>query len=136
MKRDAHDFNHYKEAVIGAAVDIASIDDRVVGVEDLNGQQLGGYTKYIMPEEAEAVAERWKSFGWSTEIVDGHDIEALKEAIDRAKSVEGMPHMIVMKTQTSHGYIPGEGIKANHSMPIKKEDAEAAIKALKEREGR
>ena len=68
--------------------------------------------------------------------MDGHDIEALKEAIDRAKSVEGMPHMIVMKTQKSHGYIPGEGIKANHSMPIKKEDAEAAIKALKEREGR
>ena len=110
--------------------------DKVIAFEDLNGQQLDGYTKDIIPEEAEAVAERWKSFGWSTEIVDGHDIEALKEAIDRAKSVEGMPHMIVMKTQKSHGYIPGEGIKANHSMPIKKEDAEAAIKALKEREGR
>ena len=53
-----------------------------------------------------------------------------------AKSVKGMPHMIVMKTQKSRGYIPGEGIKANHSMPIKKEDATAAIEALKEREGR
>ena len=44
--------------------------------------------------------------------------------------------MIVMKTKKSYGYIPGEGIKANHSMPIKKEDAEKAISALKEREGR
>ena len=68
--------------------------------------------------------------------MDGHDIEALKDAIDRAKGVKGMPHMIVMKTQKSRGYIPGEGIKANHSMPIKKEDATAAIEALKEREGR
>ena len=110
--------------------------DKVIAFEDLNGQQLDGYTKDIIPEEAEAVALRWKSFGWSTEVVDGHDIEALKDAIERAKSVENMPHMIVMKTQKSRGYIPGEGIKANHSMPIKKEDAEAAIKALKEREGR
>ena len=110
--------------------------DRLIAFEDLNGQQLDGYTKDIIPEEAEAVALRWKSFGWSTEVVDGHDIEALKDAIERAKSVENMPHMIIMKTQKSRGYIPGEGIKANHSMPIKKEDAEAAIKALKEREGR
>ena len=110
--------------------------DKVIAFEDLNGQQLDGYTKDIIPEEAEAVAERWKSFGWSTEIVDGHDVEALKDAIDRAKGVKGMPHMIVMKTQKSRGYIPGEGIKANHSMPIKKEDATAAIEALKEREGR
>ena len=110
--------------------------DRVIAFEDLNGQQLDGYTKDIIPEEAEAVAQRWRSFGWSAEVVDGHDIDALKKAIESAKSVKGLPHMIVMKTQKSHGYIPGEGIKSNHSMPIKKEDAEAAIKALKEREGR
>ena len=110
--------------------------DRVIAFEDLNGQQLDGYTKDIIPEEAEAVAQRWRSFGWSAEVVDGHDIDARKKAIERAKSDKGQPHMIVMKTQKSHGYIPGEGIKSNHSMPIKKEDAEAAIKALKEREGR
>ena len=110
--------------------------DRVIAFEDLNGQQLDGYTKDIIPEEAEAVCNRWKSFGWSSEVVDGHDIEALKDAIERAKNEKGKPHMIVMKTQKSHGYIPGEGIKSNHSMPIKKEDAEAAIEALKEREGR
>ena len=110
--------------------------DRLIAFEDLNGQQLDGYTKDIIPEEAEAVASRWTSFGWDTEIVDGHDVEALKNAIERAKRIKGKPHMIVMKTKKSYGYIPGEGIKANHSMPIKKEDAEKAISALKEREGR
>ena len=110
--------------------------DRLIAFEDLNGQQLDGYTKDIIPEEAEAVASRWTSFGWDTEIVDGHDVEALKNAIERAKEIKGKPHMIVMKTKKSYGYIPGEGIKANHSMPIKKEDAEKAISALKEREGR
>ena len=110
--------------------------DRLIAFEDLNGQQLDGYTKDIIPEEAEAVASRWTSFGWDAEIVDGHDVEALKNAIERAKGIKGKPHMIVMKTKKSYGYIPGEGIKANHSMPIKKEDAEKAISALKEREGR
>ena len=110
--------------------------DRLIAFEDLNGQQPDGYTKDIIPEEAEAVASRWTSFGWDTEIVDGHDVEALKNAIERAKGIKGKPHMIVMKTKKSYGYIPGEGIKANHSMPIKKEDAEKAISALKEREGR
>lgn len=33
MKRDAHDFSHYKEAVIGAAIDIAREDERVVFVD-------------------------------------------------------------------------------------------------------
>ena len=33
MKRDAHDFSHYKEAVIGAAIDIAKEDERVVFVD-------------------------------------------------------------------------------------------------------
>ena len=110
--------------------------DRLIAFEDLNGQQLDGYTKDIIPEEAEAVASRWTSFGWDTEVVDGHDVEALKNAIERATGIKGKPHMIVMKTKKSYGYIPGEGIKANHSMPIKKEDAEKAISALKEREGR
>ncbi len=33
MKRDAHDFNHYKEAVIGAVVDIAREDKRVCFID-------------------------------------------------------------------------------------------------------
>lgn len=33
MKRDAHDFSHYKEAVIGAAIDIAKEDKNVVFVD-------------------------------------------------------------------------------------------------------
>ncbi len=33
MKRDAHDFNHYKEAVIGAVVDIARGDEKVCFID-------------------------------------------------------------------------------------------------------
>ena len=110
--------------------------DRVIAFEDLNGQQLDGYTKDIIPEEAESVKKRWESFGWDTVTVDGHDIEALDEAVERAKKTPGKPHMIVMITQKSHGYVFGEGVKSNHSMPVKPEQAEEAVRVLKERRGK
>lgn len=109
--------------------------DNVIAFEDLNGQQLDGYTKDIIPEEAESVRKRWESFGWDTTVVDGHDLEALDNAIENAKKTEGKPHMIVMITQKSRGYVFGEGVKANHSMPVKPEQAEEAIKVLEERRG-
>lgn len=110
--------------------------DGVIAFEDLNGQQLDGYTKDIIPEEKESVKKRWESFGWDTVIVDGHDIEALHNAVERAKKTPGKPHMIVMITQKSRGYVFGEGVKANHSMPIKPEEAEEAVRVLEERRGK
>ena len=109
--------------------------DKVIAFEDLNGQQLDGYTKDIIPEEAESVRKRWESFGWDTTVVDGHDVEALDNAIENAKKTEGKPHMIVMITQKSRGYVFGEGVKANHSMPVKPEQAEEAIRVLEGRRG-
>ncbi len=109
--------------------------DKVIAFEDLNGQQLDGYTKDIIPEEAESVRKRWESFGWDTTVVDGHDVEALDNAIENAKKTKGKPHMIVMITQKSRGYVFGEGVKANHSMPVKPEQAEEAIRVLEERRG-
>jgi transketolase len=110
--------------------------DHVIAFEDLNGQQLDGWTKDIIPEEAESVKQRWESFGWDTTVVDGHDIEALDEAVGRAKKTPGKPHMIIALTQKSRGYVFGEGVKANHSMSVKPEQAEEAIRVLGERRGK
>ena len=102
---------------------------------DLNGQQLDGYTKDIIPSGN--VKERWESFGWDVHVCEnGNDIEAIADAVEKADEVSDKPHMIIMKTVKSYGYIPGEGVKANHSMPISKEQAEEAIEALRKREGR
>ena len=108
--------------------------DNLFAFLDLNGQQLDGYTKDIIPQIH--IPERWKSFGWDTREINGHDFSEIGEAIEAAKKTPGMPHMIIMNTIKSYGYIPGEGIKSNHSMPITPEGAEEAIRALKEREGR
>ena len=102
---------------------------------DLNGQQLDGYTKDIIPSGD--VKDRWESFGWDVQVCEnGNDIAQIAEAMEKAKAVADKPHMIILKTVKSYGYIPGEGVKANHSMPISKEQAEQAIEELRKREGR
>ena len=105
------------------------------GFLDLNGQQLDGYTKDIIPSMD--MKARWESFGWDVhEVENGHDFSCIADAVEKAKTVTDKPHMFIMHTIKSYGYIPGEGIKSNHSMPVTKEQAEAAIEELRKREGR
>lgn len=44
MKRDAHDFNHYREAVIGAVCDIARTDERVCFIDSDLSSCIGSTT--------------------------------------------------------------------------------------------
>lgn len=128
-----------QEGQIWEAAEFAGAEklEHFIGFLDLNGQQLDGYTKDIIPSTADMMKERWDSFGWEVYSINGHSFEEIDSAIKSAKASEsGKPKMIILNTIKSYGFIPGEGIKANHSMPITKEVAEEAIEALKKREGR
>lgn len=127
-----------QEGQIWEAAELAGAQkiDSFIAFEDLNKQQLDGYTSDIIPENTDDVIKRWESFGWDVYSVDGHDLEAIDEAVKKAKALKDKPHMIILNTQKSYGYIPGEGVKGNHSMPITKEGAEEAIEMLRKREGR
>ncbi len=106
--------------------------DNLILFLDLNKQQLDDYTDNIIPPQE--LGARWVSFGFNVISIDGHDMAAIHYAIESAKSKKGKPTMIILNTNKSQGYIPGEGIKGNHSMSITPEKAEEAIKALEERE--
>lgn len=106
--------------------------DNLIAFTDLNGQQLDDYTDNIIPMTD--ISKRYETFGWDAYDVDGHDFEQIEAAVEKAKKVAGKPHMIVLHTHKAQGWIPGEGIRANHSMPITKEAAEENIQKLIERE--
>lgn len=127
-----------QEGQVWEAAELAGAQklDKFIVFIDVNKQQLDGYTKSIIPEELGDQIERWRSFGFDTECVNGHDISEIKRAVEDTKKREGKPHAIVLDTIKSWGYAPGEGKENNHSMPVSKEDAARAIAALKEREGR
>lgn len=104
--------------------------NNLIAFVDDNGMQIDGDTNSII--SVAPLAEKWAAFGWNVQTVDGHDIEAIHNAIQQAKKVQDKPSMIVLKTVKGKGvpFIEAMGA-ANHSMPLSNEDRLKALEALK-----
>jgi len=75
--------------------------DNLVMVVDHNDMQADGRTADIMT--VEPVHERLAAFGWWVERLDGHDVEGLLAALDRAVDIRDRPAALVCDT------LPGKG---------------------------
>lgn len=78
----------------------AKLDNLIVFV-DRNGLQSGGSVANI--QNLDDLAEKFRSFGWDTQTIDGHDIEAIRQAIAVAKSRRGTPSVILANTTKGKG---------------------------------
>lgn len=97
---------------------------------DLNHMQIDGTIEEVV--DCGNFEERFKSFGFDTYSIDGHDLYEIKETIIKAKSVQDKPHMIILNTIKGKGvsFVEQLGVK-NHSIPISKEDLAKALEELK-----
>jgi transketolase len=64
------------------------------------------------------------------QVIDGHDVMAIREAILNAKAVQGKPSMIIMHTIKGKGASFCEGKVGSHNMPVTKDMAIEAMKGL------
>ncbi|HWQ78354.1 MAG TPA: transketolase [Anaerovoracaceae bacterium] len=104
--------------------------DHFIAFLDFNKLQIDGSIDEIM-SLGDPVA-KWRSFGFNTFRVDGHNVEEISKAITAAKKKNnGKPSMIVLDT------VKGKGVSfieaqctANHSMPISAEQVELALAEL------
>lgn len=83
--------------------------DNVVAIVDYNRIQLDGFVKDIM--EVEPLADKWRSFGWHTLEIDGHDIPKLQAAFAEAAATKGKPTALVAHT------IKGKGVSFMENNP-------------------
>lgn len=83
--------------------------DNVVCIVDYNGIQLDGFVKDIM--EVAPLAEKWRAFGWHTMEIDGHDISAIRKALEEAAATKGKPSCIVAHT------VKGKGVSFMENNP-------------------
>jgi len=105
--------------------------DHLIAFVDFNGQQLDGYTKDIM--DLGDIGAKFEAFGWHAQNVDGHNVDEIDEAIQKAKAAEGKPSVIVLHTCKGKGCTFAEGIVDNHHMAFTKEQGEqAALRAQEE----
>lgn len=100
----------------------------LIAIVDLNGQQALGYTKDVL--HLPRFAQRWRVFGWTVQVVDGHDESQLKQAFKKAQVNTATPQVIIAKT------IFGKGVQFMHNKikwhywTMSKEDYAQALKEL------
>ncbi|MCQ2602400.1 MAG: transketolase [Clostridia bacterium] len=93
--------------------------DNLIVFLDNNKMQLDGPTDSI--NSLKSAAAKWEAFGFFTQEIDGHNLEASADAIDAAKAQKGKPAMIVLNTVKGHGASFTEGVANCHSMSIPEE---------------
>lgn len=81
--------------------------DNLISIIDRNMLSMDGPTEEIMP--LEPLEDKWRSFGWAVETVDGHSVEKLLDAFKRVPFTKGKPTCIIAKTAKGKGIPYMEG---------------------------
>jgi transketolase len=73
----------------------------LIVIVDRNGIQIDGYTKDVMP--LEPLRDKFESFGFDVQEVDGHNMRMVNDAIGKAQAVYQKPSLIIAHTIASKG---------------------------------
>lgn len=93
---------------------------KLIVLYDDNGISIDGETDLSFSEN---VLQRYEAYGWHTQQIDGHDIQAVDEAITTAKSVQNQPSIIACKTIIGFGSPNKQGTEDCHGSPLGAEEA-------------
>jgi transketolase len=78
---------------------------------------------------SENVSERFRVAGWHVVEVDGHDLEAVSDALAQAKA-DPRPSMLACRTTIARGIARLQGQRGGHSGRLFDKDADAARNAM------
>jgi len=98
--------------------------DNLVTIIDRNGLSMDGPTEEIMP--LEPLEDKFRSFGWATKTVDGHDMRSLMEAFSQIPFEKGSPSAIIAKTVKGKGISFMEGKYNYHYAALSDDQYETA----------
>lgn len=95
------------EGSVWEAAHLAAVEqlDNLVAIIDHNGFRNDGPTSY----QPRQLCEMWRSFGWNSIEVDGHDVIAIEKAFKTAQDTTNKPTAIIAQT------IKGKGIEMMES---------------------
>ena len=102
--------------------------DNLVAILDNNKFQQTGACSEIL--DTGSLKDKWKSFGWETVEVDGHDIKSLLEVFSE-KNEKDKPKMIVAKTIKGKGFSFSENSNDWHHKILTKSQYDIALNELK-----
>ena len=119
------------EGSVWESADVGAMDglDNICAITDVNALGQSGPTMW--QHDMEALARRWRAFGWHAIVIDGHDLDAILDAYDQARATKGQPTMILARTIKGKGVSFVEGKEGWHGRAFKKgEELDAALAEL------
>lgn len=118
------------EGSVWEAVQIASYYklSNLVGIIDVN--RLGQSRPTMLEWDVAAYKRRLESFGWRSQVIDGHDFGEILNAFEKAESNTRGPQMIIAKTVKGKGVSLVENKEGWHGKALSQEDFEKAVKEL------
>src|SRR5258707_6727607 len=103
--------------------------DTLCGITDVNA--LGQSRPTMWQHDMGQFERRWTAFGWHAIVIDGHDMSAILDAFEEARTTKGRPTMILARTIKGKGVSFVEGKDGWHGKAFKKgEEMDAAIAEL------
>ncbi len=102
--------------------------DHLIMILDANKFQLDDSTKMIC--DMEPLVDKWRSFRWHVQRIDGHDFKQVYDAILKAQQVKDQPAVIIADTIKGKGVSFMENNNHFHGVAPTKEEVQKALKEL------
>ena len=103
--------------------------DNLIAFVDYNGYQIDGAVTDVM--NPTPIDEKFAAFGWHTVVIDGHDYNAIHDAVEQALTIKGRPCAVIMKTVKGKGISFMENNYKWHGVATNDEQKELALNELK-----
>ncbi|MDQ0467301.1 transketolase [Labrys wisconsinensis] len=100
---------------------------RLIAFWDNNSISIDGATSLAVSDNE---VERFRASGWHVQEIDGHDTDAIRDAITAARAVTDKPSMIACKTIIGFGFPTKAGTQKAHSDASGEEEIAGARKIL------
>ncbi len=101
--------------------------NNLIAIVDFNKVCQDSTTKEL--KDLEPLDEKWRTFGWDTHRIDGHDMEAIMNALKMPLHPD-KPRVLIADTIKGKGVSFMEGKPAWHGVAPSDEDLEKALKEL------
>ena len=104
--------------------------DNLVAIVDVN--RLGQSQATMYGHDVESYRQRFASFGWHTQVIDGHNVEETLAALDSAIAFQGQPSAIIARTLKGKGISFMEDKEGWHGKPVPAGELEKALQEIGE----
>lgn len=104
--------------------------DNLTVIVDKNRLQNDTFVEDVMP--VDPLPDKWKAFNWNVMEIDGHDMAQVVDALETAKTIKGIPTVIIAQTVKGKGVSYMENVAAWHGMAPNEEQAAQALSEIAE----